>query len=375
VAHLMEFRHLRAVARSGLRAARVVRRRLRWQATLARRKARQRFVEPHVLVRQVPRTICHVQGPTEISYALDELVVLCVVRNGELYVRSFLDHYAALPVRHIVFLDNGSTDRTVDLLREHDVTVLSSNAPYQRYETPFRHYLVNRFASGRWSLTVDVDEFFDYPYSDRLELRDFLRYLNQARYTAVIAQMLDMFVPGPLSAVRSDVDDDLKAKYTHYEITALRKEPYRWPGVSDARVKWHFGGVRGDVFGTNNSLTKAALLFRDRRLKPFAAVHHVRGARIADVSCVLLHYPFVESFREKVEEAVRTRRYTDATWEYDHYWRTLERDPDVNLGGVGTQRLGSTDELLDDGFLVVSESYRRWVVEHSHRPPPPRQER
>src|SRR5512133_2380919 len=110
----MEFRHLRAVARCGLRAARVVRRRLRWQATLARRKARQRFVEPHVLVRRVPRTICHVQGPTEISYALDELVVLCVVRNGELYVRSFLDHYAALPVRHIVFLDNGSTDRTVD---------------------------------------------------------------------------------------------------------------------------------------------------------------------------------------------------------------------------------------------------------------------
>src|ERR1043166_2620004 len=187
----MPLRHLRAVTRRGFRAARVVRRRLSWQATLARRKARERFGEPRVLVRRVPRSICHVQGPTEISYALDELMVLCVVRNGELYVRSFLDHYAALEVRHIVFLDNGSTDRTVDLLREHDVTVLSSNAPYQRYETPFRHHLVNRFARGRWSLTVDVDELFDYPFSDRLPLRDFLRYLNHECYTAVLERVVE----------------------------------------------------------------------------------------------------------------------------------------------------------------------------------------
>jgi glycosyltransferase involved in cell wall biosynthesis len=364
--------HLRAVVRRGSRAVKGLRRTVGWQGTLARRKVRQGFVEPHVLVRRVPRTIRHVHGPAEVSYALDELVVLCVVRNGELYLRSFLDHYDRLGARHIVFLDNGSTDATVEVLREHDVTVLSSKAPYQRYETPFRLYLVNRFARGRWSLTVDVDEFFDYPHSDRLKLRDFLGYLNHARYTAVLAQMLDMFVPGPLSALRSDVRDDLKAKYAHYDISEVRKEPYRWPGVSDPRVKWHFGGVRGRVFGTDNSLTKAALLLRDRRLKPFAAVHHVRGARIADVSCVLLHYPFVESFRDKVEEAVRTRRYTDATWEYDHYWRKLEQDPDVELGGAEARRLGSIDELLDDGFLVVSENYRRWVVGHA-QPPTPRQ--
>jgi glycosyltransferase involved in cell wall biosynthesis len=317
-----------------------------------------------VLVRRVPQTISHVQGPTEISYALDELVVLCVVRNGELYVRSFLDHYAALAVRHIVFLDNGSTDRTVDLLREHDVTVLSSNAPYQRYETPFRHHLVNRFARGRWSLTVDVDELFDYPFSDRLPLRDFLRYLNHERYTAVLTQMVDMFAPVAVGALRSDIDDDLRAKYTHYDLADVREEVYSWSDGPGSGVKWHFGGVRGRVFGTNNSLTKAALLFRDRRLRPFAAVHHVRGARIADLSCVLLHFPFVESFRDKVEEAVRTRRYTDATWEYDHYWRRLEQDPDIELAGPGTKRLGSIDELIDQGFLVVSEKYRRWVADH-----------
>ena len=56
----------------------------------------------------------HVHGPTEFRYGEEELVALCVVRNGALHVRSFLDHHLSLGVKHVVLLDNGSTDDTVE---------------------------------------------------------------------------------------------------------------------------------------------------------------------------------------------------------------------------------------------------------------------
>src|SRR5215210_6417977 len=66
----------------------------------------------------------HVDGPEEVAIEPDELVVLCLVRDGRPYVRSFLEHYASMGVKHMVFLDNGSTDGTVEALQEYDdVTV------------------------------------------------------------------------------------------------------------------------------------------------------------------------------------------------------------------------------------------------------------
>ena len=105
--------------------------------------------------------------------------MISVVRNGELYIRSFLDHYRAMGVKHFVFLDNESTDRTVELLCAHEhVTVLQTNAPYQKYENTMKRYLAQTFSAGKWNLCADIDELFEYPFAESLSLNDFLRYPN-----------------------------------------------------------------------------------------------------------------------------------------------------------------------------------------------------
>ena len=102
-------------------------------------------IRPHLL----PSRIKYIRGPRQASYSLDELLVISVVRNGELYIKSFLDHYRSMGVRHFVFLDNGSTDRTVEMLCLHDeVTVLQTYAPYNKYENTMKRYLAERFSPG-----------------------------------------------------------------------------------------------------------------------------------------------------------------------------------------------------------------------------------
>src|SRR5215208_2763403 len=125
-----------------------------------------------------PNSIEHLYGPEEVPYADDELVLVCLLRDGRPYIKSFVEHHFSMGVKHIFFLDNGSTDGTVEALKEYEnVTVLRTELPFKRYEYPMTQYLIERFGRGRWCLCVDIDELFDYPYSDVVGLGSLLGYL------------------------------------------------------------------------------------------------------------------------------------------------------------------------------------------------------
>ena len=128
----------------------------------------------------------HIHGLLKINYANDELLLICVLLNGELYIKSFMEHYLSMGIKHFVFMDNGSNDQTIEMLRSYDcVTILQSNAPYQRYENTMKRYLVDCFSKGRWNLCADIDELFDYPFSDRISLKTFLQYLNKQQVNII----------------------------------------------------------------------------------------------------------------------------------------------------------------------------------------------
>ena len=142
----------------------------------------------------IHNSIEHLYGPDSVDLRNDELIVLAQVRNSRPYVKAFVEHYSSMGVKHMVFLDNGSTDGTVEALKEYDnVTVLRTTLPFRTHNVAMRQYLIERFGRRRWSLLVDVDELFDYPFSDVVGLGALLRYLNENRYTAMVAHMLDMF--------------------------------------------------------------------------------------------------------------------------------------------------------------------------------------
>lgn len=313
-------------------------------------------------------SVKHIYGLKDINYAINELIVLCVVRNGETYIKSFIEHYLSLGVKHIVFLDNGSTDDTIAIATKYtNVSVLQTHCPYQKYETLMKKYLVKRFSRNRWNLFADIDELFDYPFSNVLNLSGLLTYLNENSYTAVVAQMLDMFSNGSsFQDLRVNKNNSLKQLNEYYDVSNISKSSYPWGFLSNPSVKMHRGGIRKTLFGTNNGLTKAPLIFLDHKIKPFVDFHHVKNANIADFTGVLLHYPFACSFQEKVYEAVQTDRYQQsASYEYQMYWNKLIEAPDLIIKQETAHKLKSIDDLVN-GFLVVSENYEKWVNNMKH---------
>lgn len=320
----------------------------------------------------------HLYGPEEISYTETELVVICLVRNGLPWVRSFVEHYLSLGIKHVVFLDNDSTDGTVDACSGHDgVTVLRTRAPFRQNEGNMRRYLIDRFGEGRWSLCVDIDEFFDYPYSDVMGLDSLLGYLNSKSYTAVTARMLDMF-PEKLSSDRTrELYEDWQEEHRFYDISGLKRSRmskddavFRKNVFDSDEVAVEFrGGIRDDVFGFRSprKLTKFPLMFSDGKLRHFGP-HQVRRAKVADFTCVLFHYKFYAfSLQDYWRKSFEFKKDKGSSNAYEQYLTVLEKNSDRQLNRETSKEISGVNELLENRFLVASEDYIGWVNAEDER--------
>src|SRR5919112_2626332 len=320
----------------------------------------------------------HLHGPEEVPYGEEELVVVCLVRDSRPYVKSFVEHYRSLGAKHLFFLDNGSTDGTVEALKNCDnTTVLRSTLPFKEYDVLFKQYLIGRFGKkDRWCLCVDMDELFDYPYSDVIGLGSLLGYLSGNSYTAVAAQMLDMFPEEPLSGREGNLEDEpLKELHRFYDISnlkrvSIKKNPrLRNNTLQSDEIETFRNGIDNTVFGTEPLRTKFPLVFTDGRIKPFDhSSHWVDNAKIADITCVLFHYKFLDGHFYK--QAIRQGQYHDDSARYTHYKKYLEvldRNPTLQVKRETARELKGVNDLVENGFLVVSEEYMMVVYEEEER--------
>ena len=306
----------------------------------------------------------HLYGPKKIDYGKNEVIVVCLVKDGEEYIKSFIEHYFYLGFKHIVFMDNDSTDKTVSIAKNYkNVTILQTNLPYKIYKFKIKEYLVKHFSKNRWCLCADIDEFFDYPFSDVLDLNCFISYLNNKQYTCVVAQMLDMFSNKSLCSLKGK--SDLKNYYNYFDISNVIKEDY--PSnlnnyISNQDIKFYHGGIRKKLFNLNVWLTKHPLIFFDNKIKPFVNSSNIlTKARIADVTCVFFHYLFTKRFYDKVFRVVKEESYIKNSYEYKKIYKVLKNKPDMVIKQKTSKKFENINKLIDHGFLVVSDDYIKLV--------------
>ena len=312
-----------------------------------------------------------VHGPANVDCARDELVVVTLVRDGAMWLQSFVEHYLSLGARHIFFLDNGSTDDTIERASRYDrVSLYRTDIPFRQFEVGLRRWLARTFGRERWMLAPDADELWDYPYSDRLPLREFLRYLNHHGYKAVTAHALDMFSDVPFSRLASAPEDDLRATYRFYDTSDIVRTRDMWwfrtGQVQDDAHFCTFGGVRQRFFGSECLCqTRHALHFADESSHPYRYDgHFTAGAPVADLTTVLLHYKFLGTLMHQARTNLELRNHPGDSVHYRGFVDVLSREPDFCLRTDTARELAGVNQLVDEGFLTVSERYRDWVEAH-----------
>lgn len=308
----------------------------------------------------------HIYGPRSVALNEDDVIVTCLVKDGEFYIKSFMEHYTSLGVKHFVFMDNGSTDNTLRAIREAGASamVIQCTLPFARYKDSMRRHLVKCFARKRWSINVDIDELFDYPYSDKVSLRDLVQYCRANSVNAVVTQMLDMFSDGSVDAPIVTNNGSLKDLYRYYDLSAIDKQDYliRHNTLENTDIKIYIGGIRKLVFDANCLLTKHSLIYYEFPMKLYRSAQHlIKNARLADFTAVVLHYKFTSDFRKKVGEAIREENYYNKSSEYKLYSKRLESGNLICLMQGTSRKLKDLNELIDIEFLTVSEKFSRFA--------------
>jgi len=314
--------------------------------------------------------ISHHYGPKTIQLASNEAMVTCVVRNGEFYIEEFIEHYSRMGFRHIAFLDNGSSDQTISIATKHkNVSVYQSTLPIDAHQAYFKRYLAKNSANGGWRLDADIDEFFDYPFSDALGLRDFLDYLNKSQCTAVITQLLDMFSDKPLSCLAKTQREDLRGTYPYYDISEVTKTEYQTSEIvakyaaanqllnKAATLCW--GGIRKTLWGNNCLLTKHSLFFPGRGLDLYPHIHFINNARVADVSGVMRHYKITS---DALATALQNQeRFVTNSKAYGRFIEFLANDSARGIKEKTAIKFRSVSDLRESGFVFTSTEYSEYV--------------
>jgi hypothetical protein len=314
--------------------------------------------------------INHIFGPRDVALARNEAAVTCVVKNGDFYLDSFVEHYSKMGFRHIFFLDNGSTDNTISLARKHrNVTVFECGLPIDAYQRLFKKRLAEMAVPAGWCLDADIDEYFDFPFSNLLNLSKFLEYLNQRNYSAVLTQMLDMFSERPLATLAHKApQENLKEVYRYYDLSQVSKVDYRASELTrvyapnneipNENIFLNFGGIRKALFGINCLLSKHSLFRTGEDLELFPHVHFVNRARVADVSCVLLHYKLVSNAYEMASQNQVT--FHTNSKGYSDLMHLIETRGEHLIKTETAVEFREVVDLLHSKFLFLSNDYAKY---------------
>jgi hypothetical protein len=316
--------------------------------------------------------IISTKKPEEVSLSTGDLAICCLVKDGVKYAPLWLSHYRKMGAKKIFIVDNGSSDGTLEFFNsQRDVFLFKTDLDFCYFESEIRQYIIENYCQKTWCLSVDIDEFFEYPKAHQHPFNHFIDYLNFHNYTAVIATMVDM-LPRSVTQngenyIETNILYDLSnVKNSNYED--LRFRHYKYNICARKDLQFFYGGVRAHNFMDSSEpkpvlLLKHPLTFQDGKLIPQIDPHFCDRARIADVSCALLHYKLAEFNKGLTLARAKAKVFNYyANLEYQNYLDCNTEYGEIYYSSA-PQELRSTEELSDTGIMQVSPQY----IRHVHR--------
>ena len=323
---------------------------------------------------KVKMVVKHRHGPIEVEVEKNDVIVLCLFRDGLLHLPHFFAHHRKMGVTHFVFLDNGSVDQSAEFIKaQPDATLYYSPLPFGQYKECFRRFLANRYSKGGWVLLLDIDECFDFPMSHRISLKQLIGYLEETECNVVVTQMLDLFSDRPILDPPND-DGNLPAFYKYYDLGHLIKKHYthqfgRTNKLTDERIEMLAGGVRNRFFGDQILLTKHSLFRLKDGIGGPNNGHDVTYSTVADFTAVLHHYKFCSDFSKVLKRAMTEKGYFEGSSFYTKMEAQLSKEPELSLFTKDSRELKSAEELIEPGFLRASSRFLNWVDREESRNP------
>lgn len=273
---------------------------------------------------------------TPAALRLDEIrpgaiLLFATVHDEMRLLPFFLDYYRKLGVAHFLIVDNESTDGSRDYLAgQPDVSLWTTEASYKRarFGMDWMNWLLYKYGTGHWCVTVDADEFLVYPFCDTRPLQALTDWLSASSIKSFGTMMLDMYPKGPIDTHPFAPGDDPIRHLNWFDSGNYTIRRSKRHGNL-----WIQGGPRSRMFFADSPDKAPALnkvpLVKWRRDYVYASSTHMllpRGLNLVydewggeKASGILLHTKFLPSFRAKVTEELQRGEHFAGSREYIAY--------------------------------------------------------
>ncbi|MEL6208050.1 MAG: glycosyltransferase family 2 protein [Pseudomonadota bacterium] len=275
------------------------------------------------------------------AIAPDDVLAFTTLRNEYIRLPYFLEYYRDLGIGHFLMVDNGSTDGSREYLAaQPDVSLWHTEAGYRaaRFGVDWLTDLQRRYAHDHWSLTVDPDEFFVYPFCDTRPLQALTDWLDSCGIRSFAAMLLDLYPRGTVH------ETPYREGQNPFEIAQwFDSANYTISRNPDLYNLWIQGGPRARAFFADApqaapALNKIPLVKWHRRYAYVHSTHMLmpRGLNLTydtsggeKTSGALLHAKILDTLPQKaLEEATRGEHYAGGR-EYAAYRAGLEDQTDL----------------------------------------------
>lgn len=262
----------------------------------------------------------------------NDVVFICVVKNDIQRVRLQVKHMQKLGITHLVYVDNGSKDGTIEWLEKQDnVNLYTVESRFHaEKKNAWIRQITNIYGYNRWYLICDSDELFEYPNCENTSISEFSCWLEQLGKTNVCSMMMDMYTCGKIVSLEEKSDEEILSDYCWFDTDTYK-------AVSVKKGLKIVGGPRKRMFYSYSDnmeglLTKYPLIklqMNDIYKAHFPILKN--GSLDRQLHSVIKHYKFLPFDLIKYRKIIQEGTYFGGSIEYRKCVEAIDENPNISF--------------------------------------------
>lgn len=270
-------------------------------------------------------------------------ILICVLKNELEKLPLFFRHYRKAGIKRFVFIDNMSSDGTVEYLKEqNDTEIYLVKEKFQGYvKEGWINQILARIGFNRWYLVVDADELLVWPQMEQKSFAEMIQAFYHSKQYRPLAVMLDLYPSG--RTYQRQVNDIQK------EFCFFDKDTYSWLDNEDVDILT--GGPRERKCKSVVWLSKTPLFYL-RPMELLSSAHFMYPyQKNKEPRCplVLLHYKFAykgswDNMKEYIKRGVDQNRIEESA--------ACLKKRNQSFYYEGSEKLSCMEKLLEIPFVV-----------------------
>jgi hypothetical protein len=290
------------------------------------------------------------------------IVAIIVGKNEQELLPNLLRHHRNLGVEHFLFVDNVSSDSSIDyMLGQRDVSVFIATQDYKisRFGVNWQETLCSHYCLGKWTLIIDSDELFMFDGFENHSIQELVAKADAEGANAVLSPMIDFYPLGTLEKADVTTDKSFYKVCEYFDSLATMNVLSNQIYGPFSNSKVYSAGLRERIFGRYNPYPQPNYLNQKYNLIKYLpsmrlieGLHFMHGHRTFEAQCGIMHFKYHSGFHAKVMREVESGQHWNGAKEYRRYLDLFEKNPKVELFDkkVSTKYEDSRD-LVKAGYV------------------------